>query len=244
MVAPGAGLVWPGMSVLTYHRVGIFDAPAVHRGIHCRVEDFRAHLRWLRRVGFRVISFAEAHAALFAGGPPSPRAVVLTFDDGYQDFCEHALPILREQGRPATLFAVAGRLGQAADWDAQDGYLPPPLMSAATLREVAACGLEIGSHGFTHRRLTQLTDAELCREVGDSKAALEDVIGARVRYFSYPYGDHDVRVRDAVQAAGYEAAVTTARAVASRANTRFEIPRKSVGFRKGPVQLLWKLWKR
>jgi peptidoglycan/xylan/chitin deacetylase (PgdA/CDA1 family) len=111
------------------------------------------------------------------------------------------------------------------------------------LRKIAASGVDIGSHTHTHRRLTNLSDAALREETTGSRKTLEDILGHRVRFFSFPFGGHDERVRGAVRDAGYEAAVTTRRAIAEYAPGPFEIPRKGVGFGPGPAALLWKILK-
>ena len=74
------------------------------------------------------------------------------------------------------------------------------------MRALHAAGIEIGSHGATHRALPSVSDTELDDEVRGSKAALEDVTGAPVVSFCYPYGAFDDRSVEAVRKAGYRAA--------------------------------------
>src|SRR5262249_42412317 len=142
-------------SILTYHRVGDFENPTVRRGLHCSIAHFRRHLQTLRRFGFTVATLEDAVSRVRARSAGPSRAVVLTFDDGYGDFREHALPLLQEFAYPVTLFVVTGRLGGVADWLAPP-YVPPALLDVAALREIAASGVEIGSHTRTHRRLPEL----------------------------------------------------------------------------------------
>ncbi|MGB6194692.1 MAG: polysaccharide deacetylase family protein, partial [Terracidiphilus sp.] len=65
-----------------------------------------------------------------------------------------------------------------------------------------------GSHTLTHPWLPSLSDHDLQRELCDSKAKLEDLLGVEVSSFAYPYGGVDRRVRSAVAAAGYKLAFT------------------------------------
>ena len=88
--------------------------------------------------------------------------VGLTFDDGYADFAQHALPVLQAHGFTATAFVVAGRLGGDNAW--VNGQRQP-LLTDDQLRKVAANGIEIGSHGLSHVPLTSVTDANLAREI-------------------------------------------------------------------------------
>jgi len=90
--------------------------------------------------------------------------------------------------------------------------LPPADCGAITweqAREMAAAGIEIGSHTVTHPILTQLDPAQLEYELRQSRSRLEHVLDREVALFCYPNGDYNARVRGAVERAGYRIAVTT-----------------------------------
>ncbi len=158
--------------------------------------------------------------------------VGLTFDDGYADFLRLALPVLAGHGFTATAFVIAGRLGGVNSWDA----LGPrkSLMTARQIRAVADAGMEIGSHGLRHADLEMTTDLALRREQRYSRQLLQDVTGADVTGFCYPYGHLDQRVRDGVQDAGYDygCAIWT-----SDLTGPYAIPRTYVGDADGPARL-------
>ena len=124
-----------------------------------------------------------------------------TFDDGYTDFLEHAVPVLQRHGMTSTIYVVAGRLGDANQWD--DG---PRLavLDADGVRAVAAAGHEVGSHTMTHARLPGAAPGTLAAEVGDSKRVLEEVLQTEVPGFCYPYGAFDDAAAEAVRRAGYD----------------------------------------
>ena len=151
----------PPVSILMYHQVGKFPTPAQHRATFCDVDKFRAQMRFLAVAGYRVISLEDCLAGLFSESPLPKRAVVLTFDDGYQNFADFAQPILRQYGFPATVFLVAGLLGKPAQWLIDDGRLGPPLMSVATIRKLSDEGVQFGAHSMSHRRLSRLEPAQL-----------------------------------------------------------------------------------
>jgi peptidoglycan/xylan/chitin deacetylase (PgdA/CDA1 family) len=229
----------PAVNILMYHQVGDFRRPASHKACFCDTGRFRSQMRFLARAGFRVIGLDRALAGLFHGEPLPRRPVVLTFDDGTQDFHDHALPVLREHGYPATVFPVSGLLGHRAEFVT---YRPVPwLMSAETLRAVHGAGIQVGSHTVTHPRLSRLDPDSAGREIADSKAFLEDLLGAPVDHFCYPKGDYDVGVRDRVREAGYRSALTTVRGAANTAANPFEIPRKAVSFGDNLIGYAWKL---
>lgn len=119
----------------------------------------------------------------------------ITFDDGYLDNLEVAAPILDEFGFPFTVFVSSDFVRHH-----RKGFLSP-----SNLRDLSMFGgATIGSHGVTHRALTEFDDVGLNNELISSKKFLEDVIGKEVSSIAYPYGAANRRVRDAVKNAGYE----------------------------------------
>ncbi|CAN5904197.1 polysaccharide deacetylase family protein [soil metagenome] len=237
-MAPATGR--PAVSVLMYHQVGPFPKRPAHKAAFCDIERFEAQMAWLRLLRYNVISLDEAWRGLFDGAPLPPRSVVLTFDDGYENFARWAWPVLQRNHFPATLFAVAGQLGGNAGW-LDKGFAPAPLLDAAALRRLADEGVSIGSHSMSHPRLTSLSDAQARQELRASMEVLEDALGRAVPDFCYPYGDHDERVRDLTRAAGYRLALTCARGAANTANNAWEIPRKGISWGDNAIGLAWKL---
>ncbi|MEU2059433.1 polysaccharide deacetylase family protein [Streptomyces sp. NPDC013455] len=191
-LAPGP-VPWIAM----YHSVG--DCSDDPYRITVTRDRLERQLGWLRRRGLRGVSVAELLAALARG---EGRGLVgLTFDDGYADFLDNALPALARWECTATLFVLPGRLGGDNAWDP----LGPrkPLLTPDGIRRAAAAGVEIGSHGLTHIDLTKAGDRLLKSETVESRRVLEEVTGAPVSGFCYPYGTVDERVMTAVREAGY-----------------------------------------
>lgn len=190
-------LTGPVPWVAMYHSVG--DCSDDPYRVTVTPERLEKQLRWLRRRGLRGVSVAELLAARARG--EGRRLVGLTFDDGYADFLDHALPLLDRWGCGATLFVLPGRLGGDNAWDP----LGPrkPLLTADGIRRAAAGGVEIGSHGLTHVDLTKADADTLKAETAESRSLLEDLIQSPVDGFCYPYGTVDGRAVDAVRDAGY-----------------------------------------
>jgi peptidoglycan/xylan/chitin deacetylase (PgdA/CDA1 family) len=187
-------------------------------------DAFRKQVESLARCGVPPVSAA----ALAAG---ERRGLHVTFDDAYKDVLG-ALPLLRELGLPTTIFVSTSFADEgrplavpelAADAEAHPELLAT--MSWDELREVAASGVEIGGHTVSHPHLTRLTDAELDRELGESKQRIEDELGRPARLLAYTYGEHDARVHAAVRRAGYAAAF--AQWPGSSPRNPFALPRVS-----------------
>jgi peptidoglycan/xylan/chitin deacetylase (PgdA/CDA1 family) len=184
--------------VVLYHSISPYDEDPFQ--VTVSPQRFREQMEWLARRGLRGTSVAEVLAA--DGEGRSGGLVALTFDDGYADFAEHALPVLQEHGFSATLFALSGRPGGWNAWDA--GGPRKTLLTEDELGAVAATGIEIGSHGSMHVRLPAVDDAQLHDEVVGSRERLRAVTGQEVGGFCYPWGDVSRRTTDVVAAAGYD----------------------------------------
>lgn len=218
--------------VLMYHSISPATGPDPHL-LRVHPDRLGRQLATLKRLGLRGVSLAElvdAHGRGTAAG-----LVGLTFDDGYTDFLEHAVPLLEQYGMTGTVYMVAGRLAGENDWDEGPRL---PLLDAGQLRAVAAAGHEVGSHTMTHPALAGMDNRALETEVRQSREVLEDVLGAPVRGFCYPYGSFDRAAADAVQAAGYDHACVVKDYSVS---DRFTLPRFYVGQQDGGLRLAVKL---
>ncbi|MFI1885720.1 polysaccharide deacetylase family protein [Streptomyces jumonjinensis] len=183
--------------ILMYHSVA--DPSDDPYGITVAPDRLGRQLRALRRLGLTGVgvgTLLRAHALGRARG-----LVGLSFDDGYADFTEAALPVLRHHGCTATLFVLPGRLGGGNDWDPEGPR--KPLLDERGIRAAALAGTEIGSHGLYHVDLTAVDDDALRQETGRSRAWLHELTGRAPDGFCYPYGTVDRRAADAVRAAGY-----------------------------------------
>jgi peptidoglycan/xylan/chitin deacetylase (PgdA/CDA1 family) len=178
---------------------------------------FLRHLEWIR--SHRTLSGLQELVVQNRSNPVADNAVAVTFDDGYLDNYEFAIPACVEQGVPATVFIAWDALGSPAF----RGGLP--MMSRDQVRELAALpGITIGSHTLSHPKLSRLAPEAQLHELRDSKAVLEDWLGKPVETFCYPFGDYAPSTVDLVGACGYRLAVTT-RVGAFRVDHPFEIPR-------------------
>jgi peptidoglycan/xylan/chitin deacetylase (PgdA/CDA1 family) len=147
---------------------------------------------------------ARDHEVVPLGDLAEPDAgrprVAMTFDDGYHDFHDIVVPVLREYDLPATVFVPPAFLGDENPDLARERFgvleaLPPDeraLMTRDELREVAESDLvTVGNHTLTHPDLSGLAREELEREVEAGREELADLLGRSVNLFSYPYGGYD-----------------------------------------------------
>lgn len=191
------------VTVLFYHRVA--DDGDDEGTISNR--DFARQIAWLRE-NVDLISLEEAQRRIRAG-VNRRLAVSITFDDGYADNCREAIPLLVQRRIPCTYFVTAGNVlsGDPFTHDLARGYRFPP-NNVEQLRAMAAAGIEIGVHGYSHADLGGLHEERQLRcEVVTSGEQLQDLLGRRMRYFAFPYGQYanlNARAFQLAHDAGYE----------------------------------------
>jgi len=170
---------------------------------------FRRHLELYRR-HYHVVPLKHM-ADVLAGRRHDlpPRALAITFDDGYRDNVTNAAPVLQRLGLPATFFIVTGRMGgvMVPDEDPATGAI----MTWEEVRELVRAGFDIGGHTVTHPHLARLGEEEQRREILDCARAIAEQLGQRPEAFAYPYGSvadyNEVSVR-LVREAGFQYAVS------------------------------------
>ena len=168
-------------------------------------QTFELQLNKLAERGFVGVTLTNAATE----SSEQPR-VAITFDDAFASVAREALPILRNLGWPATVFAPtrAVESGGPMSWLSESADTPISELQPLTwaeLSDLSALGWEIGSHSRTHVLLSGLSDEELEAEVAGSRNDVIDHIGTCTS-FSYPWGVVSARAMEAVEAAGYIAA--------------------------------------
>jgi peptidoglycan/xylan/chitin deacetylase (PgdA/CDA1 family) len=214
--------------ILMYH--GVAKVPEDPNLLCVSPSRFAEQMDWLERHGQRGVSISELVDAMRAG---RARGLVgLTFDDGYLSVLEAALPELKRRGFGATAYIISDRLGGTNEWDEGPSW---PLMTAPQVRELAAAGIEIGSHAATHMRLAGVTRDQLTAEVSASRASLAALLGNEIRGFAYPYGSMDAAARRAVRDAGYEYACAVETSTADMG--LMALPRMYIGQQDDAVRM-------
>ncbi|RPJ59381.1 MAG: polysaccharide deacetylase family protein [Acidobacteria bacterium] len=208
------------MLILTYHSLD--NTGSV---ISLAPETFARQMRFLKANGYRVVTLHDLCESWKTGAGLSSRTIALTFDDGYANLMETALPVLEECGFRATIFVVAGYVGAHNNWASQPSTVPLlRLLGWRDLRELSHTGFEIAGHTWTHPALAGISKEALAREIGGSKDLIEQRIGTPVRSFAYPYGVVDAAARDSV-ASHYLAACTTQMGEVSAEDDRYTLKR-------------------
>src|SRR5437016_5705942 len=196
---------------------------------------FDEQMAQLRELGYAVVGLDAVLAHYVDGAPLPPKAVLVTFDDGYRDNLENALPILERYGYPAVLFVPIGYLGERRPLPHEEHLrargIVNPTLDWGELRELDSAGLRIECHGISHRPVAALELDEAAREIVVSKLRLEDALGRQVKAFAYVKGSeaHYKPVHlSLVRQAGYDVAFTAVSGANSQSTDPLQLRRYNI----------------
>jgi len=219
------------LRVLMYHKVNdLWPNPTT-----VPTSVFDAQMSLLRELGYTPVPLDAVVEYYLREAPLPPKAVLLTFDDGYRDNLENAVPILRRHGYPAVLFVPIGFLDDARPLPHEESLRLLGIRNETVdwdqLAELEAGGVRIESHGIGHRPLSELDPAEATREIALSKLRLEERLGREVEAFAFVKGslaDYRPEHASLVQQAGYKVAFTSVSGANARSTDRFRLRRYNV----------------
>ena len=203
--------------ILMYHSIS--DAPGP---TSISPQIFSAQMDAIADAGVAVISMDDL-ADRLGRGALAPRAVAITFDDGFSDFAKVAWPILRVHNFAATVYLPTGLVGGHERW--RHCQSPPrQLMDWATVRDLAHAGVCFGSHSVTHADLTAIDSDELRAELEQSKTRIETETARPAHHFAVPYGRSNSRVIEHI-AQLYATSVGTVLGTANARDNIHDLPR-------------------
>ena len=212
-----------GLRILLYHRV----ADDRRDPLALSPARFRAQMELLASTGYRAADLLEALALLDAGDLP-PRTVALTFDGGFADVRDAALPVLASLGFRATVFVTTAVTEGERSFPWYEGEQPLVLGWDEVARLDREGTLRFEAHTVTHPSLPALDDEDAWSEIVESRAELTERLGRAVTAFAYPAGLFGERERRLVREAGYTAAVSCEPGVNGPLTDRFALYRRQI----------------
>jgi peptidoglycan/xylan/chitin deacetylase (PgdA/CDA1 family) len=209
------------LRVLLYHRVADDRDP-----LAVSPRRFREQMDFLASAGFEVIDLAQVVDELETGSPGS-RTIGLTFDDGFADVRDQALPVLARHGFHATVFVTTGVTDGRTSFGWYDHQ--PPVLGWDEIGELDREGtLRFEAHTVSHPNLLDVDDARAAAEIGDCRVELSEHLGRPVTLFAYPAGLHGERERRLARQAGYRAAVSCEPGLNGPHTDRFALRRRQI----------------
>jgi len=178
-----------GLPVLVYHKIGVPPAGSELKDLWVSPENFRAQVAWLLAHGYTTVLFSDLAKAHKKHKELPSKAVLITFDDGYENNYTYAYKILRELGAKGNIFVVFNTIGKANLWHNPGTEPWVNMASMEMLKEMQESGvIEFGSHTMNHPNLEKLPFEDAAWELAESKKQLEAALGREMCAFAYPYG--------------------------------------------------------
>jgi peptidoglycan/xylan/chitin deacetylase (PgdA/CDA1 family) len=197
--------------ILIYHRVGDPRYPTTN----VTSKDFSKQMQWLEEHNYHVLSLSDIVNAIRLKKPLPEHTVGISFHDAYRSVYDNAWPILNKYHYPFTVFVatepVRRHFGQMMRW--------------SQLAEMVKHDAEIGNHTATHAHLTQLSSAELRKEIMASQAVIKKYLKVEPTLFAYPFGEYNKYVQLMVQSLGFKAAFAQVSGAVSDYSDLYALPR-------------------
>lgn len=206
--------------IVTYHYVEYVADPAdfIRKSLDVNPALFERQLKQLSQADYHSY-FVRDIPDIFDGKISyDPKSIILTFDDGYEDFYTGAFPLLKKYQMKATIYIIVDKIGKT-------GYL-----TKAQIKELLASNLvEVGSHTLDHVYLKQAAAKTASKQILESKKQLEELFGIKIFSFAYPYGAFNQATVDLVKEAGYSAAVSVISGTMQSPDNQFFLSRIRAG---------------
>jgi peptidoglycan/xylan/chitin deacetylase (PgdA/CDA1 family) len=182
--------------VLTYHNIsnqwewGLNSIPPI---------KFEKQMRYLADEGYQPITFID-----FYSGNISQKPIIITFDDGYESVYHNAFSILKRFNFTAVVFIITNFIGELNGWDANIGGIKFRHLNKNQIKVLSDNGIEIGSHGATHRSFPFLKKEIVKDELVTSQLYIQNITKKRILTLAYPFGNQNFAIQKLAKETGYK----------------------------------------
>jgi peptidoglycan/xylan/chitin deacetylase (PgdA/CDA1 family) len=197
--------------ILMYHHVAPINYESRNPDLYVSPEQFELQLKYLSENGYKTIDFEELLDHWENNVPLPRKAIIITFDDGFENNYNHAFPLLKEYNTKGTIFLVTDFIGNFYTWTNKTSNPPESLLTWEQIKEMLSSGIKFGSHACTHKDLTKISEAEAYDQLKFSKEILEEKLKTKIVVLTYPYGSFNSKVIEITKKTGYECACSTIR---------------------------------
>ncbi len=226
--------------VLAFHHV----SPCRELKLNVTPDVFESQMKYLHDRGYRTLAPGELVQYLRGGPDPGKKTVLITFDDGWQDNCVFAYPVLQKYRLNASIFIITGLTEEASDRPRGGAFTERyARLSWEEIREMAGGGLiGVYSHTISHASCKDMAEEGLKAELEGSKRAIEERLNAPCPYICWPYGKSDDKAVEAARRAGYAAMFTMEAGVVRKGSDPFAISRNRVSDNVFWFRLKMRIW--
>ena len=226
--------------ILVYHKIGDRFEWGITRQ---KVGQFEQQIRYLKENGYQSVKadeFFQSQVRFRKKSFKVSRKVLITFDDGYESAYNFAFPVLQKYGFSACIFLISGYIGKYNEWDVNWGKKFKHL-SWNQIKEMEKYGFSFGSHTVNHPDLTKLGKRNVEYELKGSLQELEDNLGKKVDFVSFPFGKYNPLVEELAQKVGYLKAFTICSSSKNDNSDSFVLERKGMYLFDSPLTLSTKI---
>ncbi len=200
------------ITVLLYHKFDEADSPSTSISSLMFMEQ----MEYLKANNYKVLSIRELAQCIKGGAPVPEKGVVITIDDGYISAYNKAIPILRKFNYPFTVFIASGAVGSRR------------CMNWGQLKKLMEWGGDVGCHSLTHPHLVDISKKEIGKEIILSRKIIQNGLGCKIEWFSYPFGEYDEYIRSVGIQAGYTLLMTSDPGSVGKETLPDVVPRQAI----------------
>ncbi len=214
--------------ILMYHSISECRGTRPHPyfDINTDITTFSSQMRHLADKIYLALTLEDLPGWFQSPEAKTRKAVVITFDDGYEDFLTAAFPVLQTHGFTATVFLPTSRIGETSQVIEGKRYL-----NWSHVSHLRRHGILFGSHTATHPQLALLNQRQIRYELDHSKTVLEGKLGEAIPCFSHPFAfpvensKYKQYLKQILKECGYTRSVTTILGTASSTSDLLFLPR-------------------
>jgi len=206
------------LPVLMYHHIQEYDVAKAsgYQGLTVTPENFKKQLTYLNDRGYNSITPAQLIAFFDSGTSLPKKPIMLTFDDGYDDFATYAAPLLSQFNIKASMYLPTGLLENP-------GYL-----KWSTISSLNNGNIYFGNHTWSHKSMGANLEVDK-KEVTTAETQLKDHGLNASKVFVYPYGTVGAGIVNYLRDSGYTLAFTTVNGRLQCKGARLTLPRIRIG---------------
>jgi len=222
------------VAILMYHSVGYNDV-----FFTVKPEEFKKQMDYLAAHHYHVVSLTSLAECLLRKEEISPKTVVLTFDDGYEDNYFNVFPLLKEYNFPATIFLATGFVGKEKY---SSSKIPLQILNWRQIGEMHDSGLiDFEPHTVSHIKLHTISPEEARKEISESQNIIEQNLNKKCRFFAYPSGKYNQEIKDVLRRNDFMAAAAEREGLVSQNEDLFALKRNSIDSSVGFIRFRGKL---
>ena len=208
-----------GVIVLMYHRFEENRYPSTN----IKIADFVKQIDLIKKNDFNFINAGDFENSLL--NHKTKKKILLTIDDAFKSFYDHAWPILKHEKIPFLLFVNTREIGSK-------GYMTWKHIKEVSKEEF----VHVGNHSYSHDYLVDKTNDEIKNDINLAILDFKKNLEYKTPFFSYPFGEYSNNFKNIIKELGFKYAFGQHSGVADDTKDFYELPRFSINEQYGKIK--------